>query len=144
MQKVRDYLIEKDINPSQQRIAVMKYLWEHHSHPSANDIYEALHPDMPTLSLTTVYNTLNLLAEKGAILSIQTGDRMCHYDGDMTPHLHLYCTECGRIIDKSVEDMSFFSKEAAIIHFEILDTQILIKGHCAECAKKEKNNNNQK
>ena len=138
MQKVRDYLIEKDIKPSVQRIAVMKYLWEHRCHPSANDIYEALHPDMPTLSLTTVYNTLNLFAEKGAALSIQTGERMCHFDGDMSPHMHLYCTECGRIIDMSMEDTSAFSKGAAIINFEILDTQILIKGRCAECTQKEK------
>lgn len=138
MQKVRDYLAEKDIKPSLQRMAVMKYLKEHPCHPSANDIYEALHPDMPTLSLTTVYNTLKLFVEKGAALCIQTGERMCHFDGDMAPHMHLYCTECGRIIDMSVEDTVFSSGEAAAVNFEILDTQILIKGHCAECVKKIK------
>lgn len=138
MQKIRDYLIENDIKPSLQRIAVMKYLREHRCHPTANDIYEALQPNMPTLSLTTVYNTLNLFAVKGAALCLQTGERMYHFDGETSPHLHLYCTSCGRIIDMSVEDTSLFSKEAANINFEILDTQILIKGRCAECIQKEK------
>ena len=49
-----------------QRIAIMQYLMEHPIHPSADDIYTALSPSMPTLSKTTVYNTLKLFSEQGA------------------------------------------------------------------------------
>ena len=61
-------LLEYNIKPSMQRIAIMEYLMEHRTHPSADEIYTALSPSMPTLSKTTVYNTLKLFAEQGAAL----------------------------------------------------------------------------
>ena len=59
-------LLEHNIKPSMQRIAIMNYLMEHKTHPSADEIYTELSPSMPTLSKTTVYNTLRLFSEQGA------------------------------------------------------------------------------
>ena len=61
--KPYDRLLEHNIKPSMQRIAIMEYLMEHPIHPSADDIYTALSPSMPTLSKTTVYNTLKLFSD---------------------------------------------------------------------------------
>ena len=58
MMKSYDRLLKYSIKPSMQRIAIMEYLMEHRTHPSADEIYTALSPSMPTLSKTTVYNTL--------------------------------------------------------------------------------------
>ena len=55
-----------NIKPSVQRIAIMNYLIEHRTHPTVDEIYTALSPSIPTLSKTTVYNTLKLLSEQGA------------------------------------------------------------------------------
>ena len=55
MMKPYDRLLEYNIKPSMQRIAIMEYLMDHPIHPSADDIYTALSPSMPTLSKTTVY-----------------------------------------------------------------------------------------
>ena len=52
--QVSQYLKAKGIRPSAQRIAIMRYLMEHPVHPTAENIYDALMPDMPSLSLTTV------------------------------------------------------------------------------------------
>ena len=68
--KPYDRLLEHNIKPSMQRIAIMEYLMEHPIHPSADDIYTALSPSMPTLSKTTVYNTLKLFSEQGAALML--------------------------------------------------------------------------
>ena len=66
MEKVVERLQEHHIKPSVQRIAIMKYLMEHHTHPTVDEIYTALSPTIPTLSKTTVYNTLKILTEEGA------------------------------------------------------------------------------
>ena len=65
--KPYERLLDHNIKPSMQRIAIMQYLMEHPIHPSADDIYTALSPSMPTLSKTTVYNTLKLFSEQGAL-----------------------------------------------------------------------------
>ena len=60
----RDYLEKCGIKPSLQRIAIVEYLMENRIHPTADDIYHALCIQVPTLSKTTVYNTMRLFAER--------------------------------------------------------------------------------
>lgn len=67
-----------------QRIAIMEYLMTHRTHPTVDEIYTALSPSMPTLSKTTVYNTLRLLAEHGAVLELDMDSRNTRFDGDVT------------------------------------------------------------
>ena len=63
---VIEYLSDHGIKASVQRIGVMRYLMEHLTHPSVEEIHGALQGKIPTLSKTTVYNTLRLLVEQGA------------------------------------------------------------------------------
>ena len=56
----REYLLKYDIKPSVQRMVIMDYLMSHRIHPSADEIYNALYPTIPTLSKTTIYNTMKL------------------------------------------------------------------------------------
>ena len=63
---VYEYLLSYNVKPSVQRIAIMDYLLKHKTHPSIDEIYLALSKSIPTLSKTTVYNTLKLLTENGA------------------------------------------------------------------------------
>ena len=64
-----------NIKPSVQRIAIMNYLIEHRTHPTVDEIYTALSPSIPTLSKTTVYNTLKLLSEQGAAQTLTIDER---------------------------------------------------------------------
>ena len=68
--KTYDYLLSYNIKPSVQRIAIMDYLLTHKTHPCIDEIYMALCDDIPTLSKTTVYNTLKLFVEHGAALMV--------------------------------------------------------------------------
>lgn len=61
MEVVVERLQGHNIKPSVQRIAIMKYLMEHRTHPTVDEIYTALSPTIPTLSKTTVYNTLKTM-----------------------------------------------------------------------------------
>ena len=71
-----------NIKPSVQRIAIMSYLMEHRTHPSVDEIYTALAPSIPTLSKTTVYNTLKLLSEQGAAQTLTIDERNTCYDAE--------------------------------------------------------------
>ena len=62
---IHGYLLSHKIKPSMQRIAIMDYLFEHKVHPTVDKIFNDLYPQIPTLSKTTVYNTLKLFAYQG-------------------------------------------------------------------------------
>ncbi len=85
-------LLEHNIKPSMQRIAIMNYLMEHRTHPSADEIYTALSPSMPTLSKTTVYNTLRLFSEQGAAQMLTIDERNTNFDGDTSVVVLSYLT----------------------------------------------------
>ncbi len=98
-EKARKLLLEHSIRPSIQRMAILEYLLTHRTHPTTDEIYSALSPQIPTLSRTTVYNTLSTLSDCGAILALDLDAGQMHYDGDTTPHAHFICTRCGCIHD---------------------------------------------
>ena len=132
------YLVEKGIKPSVQRVAVMEYLMTHKTHPTADEIFSALYPRIPTLSRTTVYNTLNRLAEQGAILSLDIDQKKTRYDGDTFFHGHFLCRKCGKIEDVPVGDSQ------CVMHtlprnVQVSDVQLLYKGLCSECCQLKNN-----
>ena len=82
------YLLQYSIKPSVQRTAVMDYLLKNRTHPTIDEIYSALSPSMPTLSKTTVYNTLNLFLEKGAVQQLVI-DEKTHVTISTCHHTHI-------------------------------------------------------
>ena len=96
-----------NIKPSVQRIAIMTYLMEHRTHPTVDEIYTALAPSIPTLSKTTVYNTLKLLSEQGAAQTLTIDERNTCYDAETSPHAHFLCKQCGKIYDLEYQTKDF-------------------------------------
>ena len=92
-------LIGNGIRPSVQRLAIMEYLLNHDNHPTVDEVYQALNSSIPTLSRTTVYNTLRLLSENHAAQMITIDDHHVCYDGNTKPHVHFLCRECGKLMD---------------------------------------------
>ena len=62
-------LIENGISPSITRIKIYEYLYGNKNHPTVNDVYISLSEEIPTLSKTTVYNTLKMFVNAGPFLS---------------------------------------------------------------------------
>ena len=126
-------LLEHNIKPSMQRIAIMNYLMEHKTHPSADEIYTELSSSMPTLSKTTVYNTLRLFSEQGAAQMLTIDERNTNFDADTSQHAHFLCKRCGRIYDlkcqiemKQVEGLQMDGHEVSEVHY-------YYKGVCKKC-----------
>jgi Fur family ferric uptake transcriptional regulator/Fur family peroxide stress response transcriptional regulator len=129
---MKEVLLAYGVKPSLQRMAVMDYLVNHPIHPTADMIFNELYPSIPTLSKTTVYNTLKLLEESGAIQSITIDAQNVRYDANLTPHSHFRCTKCG-----CIEDL-FISQPATMAlpqsnKMLITDYQVYYKGYCEKC-----------
>lgn len=130
-------LIEHGIKPSVQRLAIMEYLIKHRTHPSVDEIYSALSLEIPTLSKTTVYNTLKLFAENGASVILTIDEKNANFDADMTPHAHFLCKQCGKIYDLP---LSVVENEGKINGHQITEQHFYYKGICKECLEKNKKN----
>ena len=135
---VYNYLRSYDIKPSVQRIAIMQYLLEHKTHPCIDEIYSALCTSIPTLSKTTVYNTLKLFTEHGAAQMLTIDERNACFDGDTSCHAHFLCRKCGRIFDFPLPLMERrATDELNQTGFQTDETQLYYKGLCPDCKKEE-------
>ncbi|MCL2651987.1 MAG: transcriptional repressor [Candidatus Azobacteroides sp.] len=135
---IKEKLLSHSIKPSLQRMAVMKYLSEHRTHPTVDVIFNDLSPLIPTLSKTTVYNTLKLLSDQGAILSLNIDEKNVRYDGETTTHAHFRCKKCNKIFDVMEETMNTTTQDyiQESKDFQITECHVYYKGYCKDCEKK--------
>ena len=87
------------MNKTIQREAILQELRMRKDHPTAEDLYGALHDAMPLLSLGTVYRNLEQLSTAGIIRKLEVSGKKMRFDGDLTPHHHIRCRECGGVSD---------------------------------------------
>lgn len=95
-------------------------------------IFSDLYVSMPTLSRTTVYNTLKLLVEEKAIQMITIDEKNARYDADTSLHAHFRCKGCGEIFDVPVLGMDAVRVQADG-RFEMDDIQLYCRGYCSKC-----------
>lgn len=126
-------LLTHNIRPSVQRIAIMDYLMEHFTHPTADEIYTALASSIPTLSKTTVYNTLRLLSDQGAVQTLTIDEHNTCYDADTSPHAHFLCKRCGRIYDVKERMPHLPQARKMADGHQVQEIHYYYKGICKHC-----------
>ncbi len=118
-----------------QRRAICRFLAQSEDHPTAQDIYRALKPQYPSLSLATVYNTLDALVRLGAVHRLgEAGDDAAHYDADISPHINLACIRCHRVVDFPLPEVARLEdvvRQAS--GYRILGARMVYYGLCPEC-----------
>ncbi|MGY3751101.1 peroxide-responsive transcriptional repressor PerR [Vagococcus acidifermentans] len=127
-----------DIRITPQRNAILEYLIESHSHPTADEIYRALEDRFPNMSVATVYNNLRLFTEIGFVKEMSYGDASSRFDFTQTKHYHAICTKCGKIIDTfypGLEDVEAATEK--LTGFKIAEHRLELYGICPECQEKE-------
>ena len=133
-QEIVSQLQEAGFKPSLQRIAILEYLRTHFTHPTVDEIYEALSPSMPTLSKTTIYNTLRSFSQSGLALSLRLDEKTVHYDGDTAPHAHFICKDCGKIIDVTITNTDMLHIPT-LCGADVQAVEISYYGQCNTCKK---------
>ena len=131
LDKIIKQLKEKNINLSHQRLKVLEYLILNRTHPTADQIYSDLHPIIPTLSKTTIYNTLRILSGAGVVRIISIEENELRFDIDTKDHGHFKCEVCGLIYDFTVDLDILYSKD--LIGFTVNEKNIYYKGICPKC-----------
>jgi len=130
-----DRLVENGIKPTAQRIAIMRYLMGHETHPTVDEVYRKLCGRMPTLSRTTVYNTLRMFSDHNAARMITIDEHRVCYDGNISPHTHFYCKRCKRIID--IFDNAESVSPVGVGGNRVDDIHLYYRGVCEACLRKE-------
>ncbi len=117
-----------------QRQAIFRALSGSTVHPTAESVYAQVAGEMPTISLRTVYQTLNDLASMGELQALDLGTGSTRFDPNLEPHHHLVCEVCGRIVDvPAARSRVAVPSAAAAEGFEVTTTEITFRGRCAHC-----------
>jgi Fur family peroxide stress response transcriptional regulator len=134
-EELLDKLREQDYRITPQRLALLRLLSISEAHPRAADVHEQLREQFPTISLATVYKTLNLLKEMGEVRELSFCSDDARYDGhDPSPHPHLVCVRCHKIIDLDAADLDGLEQDVASNYdFRIMSHRLDFFGICSEC-----------
>ena len=129
-------LREKGFKVTPQRLAVYDVLSRSTAHPSAEMIFNELQPHYPTMSLATVYKTLDILREIGLVQILNAGEDSFRYDAITPNHPHIRCTSCNRIDDlHDVEASDFITAVARTTPYQLTGQQFYFFGLCPSCQK---------
>lgn len=130
-----DLLRDNGLKATTQRLAILTVLMEQGEHPTAEEIHERLADEHPTLSLSTVYDTLARLGELGIVDPLHIGDGVTRYEFHNDPHVNVVCSQCRSIVDvDSVELEPFLERVQAETGYDVYDQQLELRGRCQDCA----------
>jgi Fur family peroxide stress response transcriptional regulator len=133
-EEIADAIRKNGFRATPQRVVIYEALWKAGSHPSVSDIHEYAIKTDPSISLATVYKTLQLFSDIGLVREMGFRDGSTHYDPDTSFHINLVCNKCGR-----VEDFDPGSIEGIVpdldekVGFRMQSINFEVRGLCSRC-----------
>ncbi|WP_240375760.1 peroxide-responsive transcriptional repressor PerR [Bacillus piscicola] len=134
LQEAIDALKSTKVRMTPQRHAILEYLYNSMSHPTADEIYKALEGKFPNMSVATVYNNLRVFKEVGIVKELTYGDASSRFDCVTTDHYHVICSECGKIVDfhyPGLNEVEALAKH--VTGFQVNSHRMEVYGTCPEC-----------
>ena len=132
-EELADLFRSRGLKMTPQRESIFRVLHGNPVHPTAESVYAESRRDMPMLSLKTVYQTLNDLADMGEIRQLDLGTGSSRFDPNVEhQHHHLVCNQCGKVRDLYVPiDVSIPLAEQQ--GFAVASTEVTFRGICPDC-----------
>jgi Fe2+ or Zn2+ uptake regulation protein len=127
MRDIIELLRQNGIQATPQRIAVAEHVLETDRHPSAEEVWETVRQVCPTVSRATVYNTLNLLAEKGLVKPQLLRVGTVVFDSHVAAHHHFIDEATGRVYDIPWDAVQV-SGPSSLENFEVQEYQVVMRG----------------
>lgn len=113
-----------------QRDLIFHLVFDNSAHPTADAVFAAARLQMPMISLKTVYQVLNDLAEMGEVHALDLGTGSIRFDPNTTDHHHAVCVCCGLILDVAVDTTpALVAAHGFVVH----DIAVTFRGMCASC-----------
>ncbi len=97
--QLHELLREHGLKATLQRVGALRVIQRPGHHPSAEELHAELMETQPTLSLGTVYKTLDALVEVGLCKRVQTAEGKLRYEGNVHPHHHIHLSDSSEILD---------------------------------------------
>jgi Fur family peroxide stress response transcriptional regulator len=117
-----------------QRVAIMEFFEGNKSHPSINAVYENLKATYPSISVSTVYNTVETLVKNNFLTELPIAKGKSFYDPDMSEHDHAYCVKCGKVFDiKASPEQEGFDTPESLRDCEIIEIRKTYSIVCRDC-----------
>jgi len=137
---ITSLLREKGFKVTPQRLAIYNMLAGTKSHPNAEMIFNALQTMYPTMSLATVYKTMEILKEIGLVQVLNAGEDSFRYDADTRSHPHVRCIECGQVEDvENIDSAAFVDQVSQKTKYQLMGQQFYFYGLCPDCQLKKLN-----
>jgi Fe2+ or Zn2+ uptake regulation protein len=142
VQDAAQTLRDAGLKATPQRLAILKALDGDETHPTAQELFERLRDEFPTLSVATVYNTLSALTRMSRCAPLELGGPV-RFDPNTTAHDHAVCERCGKIRDvlqpsDSGERLALASESEPdskpLAGFQVRRVERIYRGHCAQCS----------
>ncbi|WP_106766949.1 peroxide-responsive transcriptional repressor PerR [Paenibacillus faecalis] len=134
VQHALEQLKTSGVRITPQRHAILAYLVESMAHPTADDIYRALEPKFPSMSVATVYNNLKMFIEAGMVRELTYGDNSSRFDANVSDHYHVICEKCGKIEDFSYPSLADVEHQAEkSTGFQVNGLRMELYGICKSC-----------
>ncbi|MGN6182888.1 MAG: Fur family transcriptional regulator [Thermoanaerobaculia bacterium] len=129
---------EAGMNVTPQRIAIYRALVRSEEHPTPEMLFQSVSEDMPSLSLATIYKTLDSLAQLGLVNAVPVVSDKKRFDANDDAHHHLVCSRCGMIRDYYTHAFDDLVPRRQVQGFMAESVSVNITGICAECRRKGK------
>ena len=130
---IKNSLENSGLRCTPQRYAVMAFLMEQGSHPTAAEIFKAVNRNDPRCSRATTYNNLRDLVQAGLVCEVAVEGRATRFDAKVARHHHFICDRCGK-----VEDMEWYDVPRPApddLGKRVLrQSEVIFRGLCTKCA----------
>lgn len=124
---------QRGLKMTPQRELIFELLWGAGHHPTADSVYAEARHRMPTMSLRTVYQTLNDLAAMGELQALDMGTGSTRFDPNTDAHHHLVCIACGKVRDLYADYSAVSVPPGAAEGFQVGAAEVVFRGLCEDC-----------
>ncbi len=129
-----ELLKSKGLKVTPQRLAIFNVLYNTTCHPSAETIYNSLQETHPTMSLATVYKTLDCFKKNNLVRELNVGEDSFRYDITVDSHPHLICVECHEVSDMESKVLQNIREQISEeTNFKLITEQLYFYGICPDC-----------
>lgn len=122
-------------NFSRKREAILQAICSTDTHPTAEWVYQKLKPEYPDLSLGTVYRNISKFKEEGLVMRVGVVNGQERLDGNVVPHTHFVCTNCGAVLDLKTDCLpqNIDVEVAKEFGVEVEVHELVFRGKCPKC-----------
>ncbi len=138
--RIKEILNDSGLKATHPRLVVFSELIKHNIHPTADQLYDHLKIDHPSIAKGTVYRILDHLVSAGLVNQVSTKQGIRRYDANLDQHAHIYCIKTHEIQDYYNDELDslirdFFARKK-VENFHIREIKLQINGEKEDPNKK--------